>query len=72
MYLGESPLDGHKVTVGAGGHVAVSQGAGKRVRRGLELEGQDVGESSFPGFDESARVVGDQTADHGVGMLDVA
>jgi hypothetical protein len=66
MYLGEAPFGGHKVAVGAGGHVAVGQDTGKRVRRGLELEGQDVGESAFPGFDDGAGVVRDQSAEHGV------
>jgi hypothetical protein len=71
-YLGEPPLDRHGLAVVAGGHVAVGQRAGKRVWCELELEGQDVGESSVPGFDEGAGVVRDQPAEHGVSMLDVA
>ena len=55
----------------AGGHVAEGQYAGKRVGRGLELEAQDVGEAAFPGFDDGARVVRDQPAEHGVGVLGV-
>jgi hypothetical protein len=71
-YLRKPPLGWHGLAVGAGGHVAVGQGAGKRAWRGLELEGQDVGESAFPGFDDGARVVRNQSAEHGVGVLGVA
>ena len=71
MDLGESPLGRHELAVRAGGHVAVGQHAGQRVWRGLELAGQDVGESAFAGFDEGAGVVGDQPARRG-GVLGVA
>jgi hypothetical protein len=33
---------------------AVGQHAGKRVRRRLELEGQDIAKSAFTGFDDGA------------------
>jgi hypothetical protein len=62
VYLGEPPVDRHGLAVGAGGHVAASQNAGERVRRGLELGAQDVGESAFAGFDDGAGVVGYQPA----------
>ena len=39
LYLGEPLLDRHGLAVRAGGHVAVGQHAGKRVRRRLELDG---------------------------------
>ena len=42
------------------------------MRRRLELEAQDVGESAFVGFDDGAGVMGDQPAQHGVGVLGVA
>ena len=42
------------------------------MRRGLELQAQDVGESAFAGFDDGAGVMGDQPAQHGVGVLGVA
>ena len=69
VYLGEPPADRHGLAVGAGGHVAASQNAGERVRRGIELGAQDVSESAFAGFDDGAGVVGDQTAQHGIGVL---
>jgi hypothetical protein len=72
MGLGESPFDRHELAIRAGCHVAEGQHAGKRVRRGLEFQGQDVGESAFGGFDDGAGVMGDQAAQHGVGVLDVA
>jgi hypothetical protein len=72
MYLGESPFDRDEVAVRAGGHVAVGQHAGMRVRGRLELQAQDVGESAFAGFDDGVGVVGDQQAQHGVGVLGVA
>ena len=49
-----------------------SQNAGQHVRRRLELGAQDVGESAFAGFDDGAGVVGDQPAQHGVGVLGIA
>ena len=42
------------------------------MRRGLELQGQDIGEPALPGFDDGAGVVGDQPAQRGVGVLGVA
>ena len=65
-------LNGYVLAVWARDHVAVGQHAGKRVWRGLELPAQDVGESAFFGFDDGAGVVGDLSAQHGVGMLGVA
>ena len=70
--LGESLFGRHELAVRAGGHAAVGQHAGKRVRRGLELQGQDIGESAFAGFDDGAGVVGDQPAQQGVGVLSIA
>jgi hypothetical protein len=72
VYLGEPPADRNELAVRAGGHVAVGQRAGKRVRRRLELQGQDVGESAFFGFDDGAGVMGDQPAQHSVSLMDVA
>jgi hypothetical protein len=72
MYLGEPPLDLNGLAVRAGGHVAASQHAGQYVRCRVELGAQDVGESAFAGFDDGAGVVGDQPAQHGVGVLGVA
>ena len=71
LYLGEPPFGRHELAVRAGRHVAVGQHAGQRLRRGLELQAQDVGESAFAGFDEGAGVVGDQPAQRG-GVLGVA
>jgi hypothetical protein len=39
---------------------------------GVELGTQDIGESAFAGFDDGAGVVGDQPAQHGIGVLGVA
>jgi len=72
MYLGEPLLDRYGLAVRAGGHVTASQHAGQRVRCGIELGTQDVGESAFVGFDDGAGVVGDQSAEHGAGVLGVA
>ena len=72
MYLGEPPVDRREFAVRAGGHVAVGQHAGKRIRGRLELQAQDVGESAFFGFDDGAGVVGDQSAQHGVGVPGIA
>ena len=72
VYLGEPLFDGHGLAVSAGGHVAAGQYAGKRVRRRRELETEDVGKSAFFGFDDSAGVMCDQPAQHGVGILGVA
>jgi hypothetical protein len=72
MYLGEPPVDPHGLAVRAGGHVAVGQHAGQYVRCRVELGVQDVGESAFAGFDDGAGVMGDQPAQHGVGVLGVA
>ena len=41
-------------------------------RRGLQLQAQDVGKSAFAGFDDGAGVMGDQPAQHGVGVLGIA
>ncbi len=72
MDLGESPFDRDELAVRAGGHVAVGQRGGKHVRGGLELAAEDVGESAFFGFDDGAGVMGDQAAQHGVGVFGVA
>ena len=72
LYLGEPLFDRHEFAVRGGGHVTASQNAGQRVRRGIELQAQDVGKSAFAGFDDGAGVMGDQPAQHGVGVLGVA
>ena len=72
LYLGEPLLDRHGLAVRAGGHVAARQHAGQCVRCRVELGAQDIGESAFAGFDDGAGVVGDQPAQHGVGVLGVA
>ena len=72
MDLGESPVDWDELAVRASGHVAAGQHAGKHVRRSLELQGQDVGESAFSGFGDGVGVMGDQLARQGVGLVDVA
>jgi hypothetical protein len=69
MDLGKPLLDRHGLAVWAGGHVAVGQRAGQRIRCGFELQGQDVGEAAFAGFDDGAGVVRDQAAHHGVRPL---
>jgi len=38
----------------------------------VELQGQDVGEFAFFGFDDGAGVMGDEPAQHRVGVLGVA
>jgi hypothetical protein len=72
LYLGEPPFDPHGLAVRTGGHVTARQHAGQDVRRRVELGAQDAGESAFAGFDDGAGVVGDQSAQHGVGVLGVA
>ena len=72
MYLGESLFDRHELAVRAGCHVAASQNAGKHVRRRLKLETQEVGKSAFFGFDDGVGVMGDQSAQQGVGVLGIA
>jgi hypothetical protein len=72
MNLRESPFDRNEFAVRAGGHVAASQHAGEHVRRRLELQAQDAGESAFAGFDDGIGVMADQSAQHGVGVLGVA
>lgn len=47
MDLGELPFGRYEFAVWAGGHVTAGQHAGKDVRRGSELEAQDVGKSAF-------------------------
>ena len=53
MDLGELPFGRYEFAVWAGGRVTAGQHAGKDVRRGSELEAQDVGKSAFFGFDDS-------------------
>ena len=72
MYLSESRFDRDELAVRAGGHVTAGQHAGKQVRCRLELAAQDVGESAFAGFDDGTGVMGDQPAQHGVGVLGIA
>jgi hypothetical protein len=72
MYLGEPLLGRHGLAAQAGGHVAARQHAGQYVRCRVELGAQEVGESAFAGFDGGAGVVGDQSAQQGVGVQDVA
>jgi hypothetical protein len=62
MYLGESLVDRHELTVRAGRHVTAGQRDGKEVRGRLELEAQDIGKPAFFGFDDGAGVVGDEPA----------
>jgi hypothetical protein len=71
-YLGKPPLNRHGLAARAGSHVTASQHAGQRIRRRLELGAKDVGESAFAGFDDGAGVMGDQPAQHGIGVLGVA
>ena len=42
------------------------------MRGRLELQAQNIGESAFVGFDDGVGVMGDQPAQHGVGVLGVA
>ena len=42
------------------------------MRGRLELQAQDIGESAFAGFDDGVGVMGDQSAQRGVGVLGVA
>jgi hypothetical protein len=70
--LGEPLFGRHGLAVRACCYVAVGQHAGQHLRRGLELQGQGVGESAFFRFDDGAGVVGDQSAQQGVGVLGVA
>ena len=72
MYLGEPPVDRHGLAIRAGGHVTASQNAGQDIRCRLELGAEDVGESAFAGFDDGTGVMGDQPAQHGIGVLGVA
>jgi hypothetical protein len=70
--LGESPIDRDELAVRGSCHVAEGQRAGKHVRYKLELEAQNVGKSAFIGFDDGVGVVGNEAAQHGVGVLDIA
>ena len=72
LYLGEPLFDRHEFAVRADGHVTASQNAGHHVRCRGELGAQEIGESAFAGFDDGAGVMGDQPAQHGVGVLGVA
>jgi hypothetical protein len=72
LYLGEPLLGRHELAIRAGGHVTGGQHAGKRVRRRLELQAQDVGKSAFADLDDGAGLMGDQQSAAGVGMLGVA
>jgi hypothetical protein len=72
VYLGEPPFDAYGLAVRAGGHVTARQHAGPYVRCRVELGTQDVGESAFASFDDGAGVVGDQPAQHAIGLLGVA
>jgi len=72
MDLGEPPFDPHRLAVRTGGHVTARQHASQYVRRRLELGTQDIGESAFAGFDDGAGVMGDQPAQHGIGVPGVA
>ena len=58
--------------VGAGDHVAVDQRVRQVVRGGLELAGEIGRETAFGGFVDGAGVVGDQAAEHRVGVVDIA
>ena len=62
MFLGEPLFDRHGL--------AVRQHAGQRLRRRLELQ-EGRGESAFAGLDDGARLVCDQPARHGIGVLGV-
>jgi hypothetical protein len=72
LYLDEPLLNRHEFAVRAGGHVTEGQHAGKGVRCRFELQVQDVGKSALAGFDDGAGVMGDQPAQQGAGVLDVA
>jgi hypothetical protein len=54
------------------GHVAIDQRVGEVVWCGLELAAQLPGETAFSCFDDGAGMVGDQAAEHGLGVLDIA
>jgi hypothetical protein len=53
-------------------HVAVDQRVSQVAWRRRELAGQLPGETSFFCLDDGAGMVGDQPADHGLGVLDIA
>jgi hypothetical protein len=72
MDLGESPFDRDEFAVRAGFHIAASQHGGKDVRGRLELQAQNVGKPAFAGFDDGVGMMGDQPAQHGIGVLSVA
>jgi hypothetical protein len=72
LYLGEPPVDRHELAIRVGCHVPAGPHAGKWVRRRLELQAQDVGESAFFRFDDGAGVMCDQPAQYGVGVLGVS
>ena len=72
MDLGESPIDRDELAGRASCHVAEGQRAGKHARCRLELEAQNAGKSAFIGFDDGVGVVGDEAAQRGVGVLDIA
>ena len=65
-------LDWHGLAVRAGSHVTTSQNAGRHVRCRLELGAQGIGESALAGFDDRTGMMGDQPAQHGIGVPGVA
>jgi hypothetical protein len=51
MDLCEAPMNIHGFPIWVSGHVAEGQRAGERLRRRLELAGQDMGKTAFVSFD---------------------
>ena len=70
--VGQPLVDRHALSVRSCRHVAIDQRVSQVVWRGLELAGQLPGETSFSCLDDGAGMVGDQPAEHGLGVLDIA
>jgi hypothetical protein len=70
--LSQALLDCHALSLGAGCHIAVDQRVGQVTRCGPELAEQVSGEPAFGCFNSSAGMVGHQSADQWVGVLNVA
>jgi len=71
-YLRQTVVNGEWVAVRARGHVAVGERFGQAARWERELPEQDAAQTAFLCLDDSAGVMGDESAKHVVGLLDVA
>src|SRR5215472_17175431 len=71
-YLGEAIMDREGIAVRARGYVAVGKRVGQCARGSGELLEQRSAQTAFLGLDDGAGVMRDETAQHRVGVLDIA